>query len=87
MEKDWNFKNSSFMLSFSNLTLNTSQSNQIESANKFSEAQFFIQQIIKGVIKCVSFDYSSYYFHTYGTSLYFYGLTVHCFCLFYTCRL
>ena len=36
---------------------------------KFSEAQLFLQQIIKGVIKGVLFDYTSYYFHTYGTHL------------------
>ena len=36
---------------------------------QFSEIQLFLQQIIKGVIKGVLFDYTSYYFHTYGTRL------------------
>ena len=35
--------------------------------HKFCEAQLFLQQIIKSVIKGVLFDYTSYYFHTYGT--------------------
>ena len=34
---------------------------------KFSEAQLFQQQIIKGVIKGDLFDYTSYYFHTYDS--------------------
>ena len=47
--------------------------------HKFSEVQLFLQQIIKGAIKGVLFDYTSYYFNTYGTHLYFYGFTA------YTC--